>query len=172
MSRKWRAPDVHSMQSERVQFAHVARHLYKARERWDQVVPDLGDVLQRALAADCIRPVLNAKNPDCYRASDCCRAHVLRDHDEILAPAYHQQMASAEAAERVGHLRKGPRGWALVGDLGVYVVVRVVGPERHPEVKTAYRVEPPVGDGRSSEDYLKAAVRKLRDKSSWKGGGK
>lgn len=171
MSRDWRATDVHAMDGERVQFAHVARHLYRTSERWEHVVPDLGDVGGRAREAGCAPAVLGAHQPDCDRASDGCRDHVLRDHDRILAPAYMQALGDAEAAGRFGRLHEGPRGWAFVGDRGVFVVVREVGPRRRPEVKTAYRVVPPRGDPRRPEDFLKAAVRKLRDKSSWNGGG-
>jgi hypothetical protein len=159
------------MDGERVQFAHVARHLYRTSERWDHVVPDLGDARGRAREAGCAPAVLGAHQPDCDRASDGCRAHVLRDHDQILVRAYMQELGGAEAAGRFGRLYEGPRGWAFVGDRGVFVVVREVGPRRHPEVKTAYRVVPPRGDLRRPEDFLKAAVRKLRDKSSWNGGG-
>lgn len=171
MSRDWRATDVHAMDGERVQFAHVARHLYRMSERWDYVVPGLGDARGRAWEAGCAPAVLETRQPDCDRASNGCRAHVLRDHDQILAPAYMQELGAAEAAGRFGRLHDGPRGWAFVGDRGVSVVVREVGPRRRPEVKTAYRVVPPRGDLRRPEDFLKAAVRKLRDKSSWNGGG-
>ena len=168
--RSWRATDVHAMDGERVQFAHVVRHLYRASECWEHVIPDLGDARGRACEAGCTGAVLAAERPDCYRASEECRAHVLRDHDQLLAPAYRQELGCAEAGGRFGHLHKGPRGWAFVGDRGVFVVVREVGPQRRPEVGTAYRVVPP-RDPRGPEDFFKAAVRKLRDKSSWNGGG-
>jgi hypothetical protein len=171
MSRDWRAADVHAMNGERVQFAHVARHLYQESERWEQVVPDLGDARGRAWEAGCAPAVLEARHPDCYMVSDGCRAHVLRDHDQLLAPAYGQELRSAEVAGRLGQLNDRARCWAFVGDRGVFVVVREVGALHRPEVKTAYRVVPPRGDLRRPEDFLKAAVRKLRDKSSWNGRG-
>lgn len=171
MSRTWSATDVHAMDGERVQFAHVVRHLYRTSEHWDHVVPDLGDACGRAREAGCAPSVLGAHHPDCDRASDGCRAHVLRDHDQLLAPAYAQELGGAEAAGRFGRLHDGPRGWAFVGDLGVFVVVREVGPRHRPEVKTSYRVVPPRGNLRRPEDFFKAAVRKLRDKSSWNGRG-
>lgn len=171
MSRRWTTDDVRPMEGERVQFAHVARHLYRAGERWDQVVPELGDARGRAWGAGCAPAVLEARHPDCYLASEPCRAHVLSDHDRLLAPAYRLELCSADAAARFGRLDDDSRGWAFVGDRGVLVIVREIGPHRRPEVKTAYRVIPDRGDPRRPEDYLKAAVRKLRDKSSWKGGG-
>ena len=171
MSRGWTAADARLMDGERVQFAHVARHLYRTSERWDQVVPELGDARGRAWAAGCAPAVLEARHPDCYVASDACRAHVLSDHDRILAPAYRLELCTADTAGRFGHIDDDVRSWAFVGDRGVLVIVREVGPQRRPEVKTAYRVVPRRGDPRRPEDFLKAAVRKLRDKSSWKGGG-
>jgi len=158
------------MESARVQFAHVVRHLYRTSERWDQVIPDLGDARGRAWSAGCAPAVLEAPHPDSCEASDACRAHVLRDHDEVLAPAYREEMVSAEASGRVGGLNEDSRGWAFVGNRGVFVIVREVGRPRRPEVKTAYRVIPLPGASQRPEDFLKAAVRKLRDKSSWKGG--
>lgn len=171
MKRDWKVADVRTMDGERVQFAHVARHLYQPNERWDQVVPELGDARTRAWAAGCAPAVLDAPHPDCCRASDGCQVHVLRDHDQILAPAYRQEMGCAEVAGRLGQLKDDRRGWVFVGDRGVFVIVREVGPQHRPEVKTAYRIVPPRGEGRGLNDFVKAAVRKLRDKSSWDGGG-
>lgn len=171
MSRSWKANDVRSMEGERVQFAHVAKHLYRTDERWEQVIPELGKVAERALKAGCLRAVLRAQNPDCHQASDACRKQVLGDHDQYLAPAYRRELSAAEAAGRFGQLSDGPRGWGFVGDGGVTVIVREVGASRRPEVKTAYRVVPMQAEARSAEDFFKAAVRKLQDKSSWKGGG-
>lgn len=157
------------IEDERAQFAHVARHLYSSAERWDQVIPDLGDARARACGAGCARSHLALRRPDWERASEACRAHVTKDHDDALAPAYLQELASADAAQRYGTLAEGPRGWAFVGDGGVFVIVREVGPARRPEVKTAYRVPPPSSALGRREDFFKAAVRKLRDKSSWQG---
>lgn len=169
MNRSWTADDVRSMQEERVQFAHVARHLYHRVERWDQVVPELGDARGRAWAAGCAPAALEAPHPDCDRASAMCRDHVLGDHDRLLAPAYRRELSDAETTGRLGALGDA-RSWAFVGERGVFVVVRECGPRRTPEVKTAYRVAPGRGAAGSPEDFLKAAVRKLRDKSSWTGG--
>lgn len=169
MSRSWSADEVHPMEGERVQFAHVARHLYETEERWELVVPELGDARGRAWKAGCAPTVLEAPHPDCYVASQSCRTHVLGDHDRLLAPAYKRELCSADAANRFGHLDDDRRGWAFVGDGGVLVIVRETGPGRRPEVKTAYRVVPR-GKARGPEDFFKEAVRKLQDKSSWKDG--
>ena len=170
MKPSWPASAVRDLEEDRERFSHVARHLYRHEERWEQVVPDLGDARARAWDKGCAPAILEAPHPDCDRASASCRSHVLRDHDELLAPAYRRELHCAEASERVGQLHQGPRGWACVGDAGVYVVVREVGPERVPQVKSAYRIIPKQGEGRRPVDFLKAAVRRLSDKTSWTSG--
>ena len=160
------------MREDRVRFAHVARHLYRATERWEQVVPEIGrDSLDRACAAGCARPDIRARHPDCDCVSDGCRSHVLRDHDVHLEPAYRRALASAEDAGRIARSKKRARCWGFVGDRGVFAIVREVSAERRPEVKTAYRVLPPRRSAGSVDDFCKAAVRKLSDKSSWTMGG-
>lgn len=171
MRGSWTAGDVADIQGERAQFAHVAKHLYSARERWEQVVSDLGDALRRARQAGCIHAELRARHPDCWRVSEACRSHVLSDHEAFFAPAYRKALGDAEKADRLGRLGDGPRGWAFVGDGGVMVIVREVGRDHRPEVKTAYRVVPRRSEGSQPEDFFKAAVRKLRDKTSWGSGG-
>lgn len=173
MRRDWRASDVHPMELERVRFHHVARHLYKPAEHWDHVIPNLGDARGRAWKAGCAEFILEAQYPDCDRAAPGCRTHVLQDHDSLLAPAYLEELSLAERAGREGFLldeekKKGP-GWAFVGDRGVMVIVREVGPTRRPEVKSAYRVVP--RKGQRPEDFFKAALQKLRDKTTRKGKG-
>ncbi|MFP2903800.1 hypothetical protein ACLESD_01765 [Pyxidicoccus sp. 3LFB2] len=161
---------MHPMESERVRFDHVAGHLYQPKEKWDQAIPQLGDARGRAWKAGCAESLLESPNPDCELAQASCRTHVLRDHDTLLAPTYLGEVARADHLGQAGELErrkgKGP-GWAFVGDRGVYVIVREVGPARRPEVKTAYRVVP--WRGSRPEDFLKAALRKLSDKTSWQG---
>jgi hypothetical protein len=169
MTRRWKAPDVADMQGERVQFAHVAKHLYAPHEHWDQVILDLGDPRRGAWEAGCPREELRADQPDCYRVCAECRAHLLRDHDEVLAPAYRDAIAEAETSRRFTQIDRS--GWKFVNNQGVTVIVREVGLGRRPEVKTAYRVVPRRGDGTTPEEFFKAAVRKLRDKASRNGGG-
>lgn len=170
MSARWKVCDVADMRGPREQFMHVAKHLYNPAEIWEQVVPGLGDPRVRAWEVGCLRVELSSPRPDCYRVSDACREHVLRDHDERLAPAYRAALAESERSERYGRNVGDRTGWTFVGDRGVTVIVREAGRPRRPGVKTAYRVKLPRGEGRSSEEFFKAAVRKLRDKTSWEGG--
>ena len=168
MSAPWKVDDVADMQGAHVQFAHVARHLYRPSERWGDVIPSTGDLRRRACDAGCIRSQLTAYYPSCREASDGCREHVLRDHDNLLCPAY--RSALREAAESGRHAPAEDHTHISVGDSGVLVIVRKMRASSRPEVKTAYRVvprgtEPEIGD------FLKAAVRKLRDKTSWEGEG-
>jgi hypothetical protein len=170
MSDPWKVSDIADMQEERVQFAHVAKHLYNLHEHWEHVVPDLGDPRCSAWEAGCSPAELSRPQQDCYRVTDQCRQHVLHDHDKVLAPAYRQALVEADLSRRSGKLGDN-RGWVFVGDLGVIVIVREVGRPSRAEVKTAYRVHPRPGAGAAPEDFLKAAVRKLRDKTSWISGG-
>lgn len=171
MIRAWSVAAVRKMEGERERFAHVAKHLYRARERWEQVSADLGDAGSEALRFGCTRPMLAGERPDYEGAGLRCRAHVLRDHDQRYAPAYMAELEAAATAGRFGALKEGPRGWAFVGDRGVYVVVREVGPSRTPQVKTAYRHIPRHPKDPGPEDFFKQAVRKLSDKTSWTEGG-
>lgn len=170
MGDHWKICDIMDMQGERVQFAHVAKHLYNPREHWEQVIPNLGDPRCGAWEAGCSRAELKASYPDCYRVTDRCRQHVLCGHDQVLSPAYREALVEADRSGRLG-LLGDERGWAFVGDHGVVVIVREVGRPRRTEVKTAYRVVPRLGEGTKPENFFKAAVRKLRDKTSWDGGG-
>jgi hypothetical protein len=159
------------MEGDRERFAHVAKHLYRPRERWGQVIDGLGDALARALANGCVKALLRGRYPGCKRVSPPCREHVLSDHDHRYAPAYREAIANADTAGRFRELPDGRRGWAFVGDRGVYVVVREVGAARTPRVKTAYRAIPRRPKDPSPEDFFKEAVRKLNDKTSWTEGG-
>ncbi|MCY1047036.1 hypothetical protein OV208_37390 [Corallococcus sp. bb12-1] len=172
MRRLWSASDVRPMELDQVRFGHVARHLYQSDEKWEQVIPALGNAgaaRDRACKAGCAEALLEAPHPDCDRCQPSCRAHVLQDHDALLAPAYLNEVSRAEHLGQVGALPRkegsGP-GWAFVGEGGVMVIVREVGRLRRPEVKTAYRVVPK--KGHSPESFLKEALHKLSDKTLWK----
>lgn len=162
--------DIVDMQGDRVRFAHVAKHLYKPSEKWEQVISGLRNPRREACDAGCVPAELQASYPDCCRVTPQCRTHVLQDHEKLLAPAYREALAEAERSGRVGRLGD-EKAWFWVGDHGVVVIVRAVGRAQRLEVKTAYRVLPRSGDGTRTEDFFKAAVRRLRDKTSWKGGG-
>lgn len=164
MSRRWNADDVRPITEERSRFQHVAKHLYSPEEKWDQVIPGLGDARGAAWAAGCPEAVLDRKYPDCDDVPECCREHVLRDHDDLMAPAYLEATRRAEEAGRWARLEGDRSGYCFVGDDGVFVIVRETGRKKTPEVKTAYRVVPLWG--RRTQDYFKAAVRRLRDKAS------
>ncbi len=166
--RRWSAAMVAPILEERSRFQHVVKHLYRKAERWYQVVPALGrDAFERAWAAGCPRALLDRRYPDPDDAPPACKAHVLVDHDEHLAPAYLRAVSTADKAGDFARLDR--TGWGFVGERGVFVIVRETGRERRPEVKTAYRVVP--RRGRRPEDFRKAALRKLRDKSSIRSGG-
>ena len=54
MSRQWKASDVHPMKLDRVRFHHVARHLYRPVEHWEQVItlaPALAATIEHAPSA-------------------------------------------------------------------------------------------------------------------------
>lgn len=165
-----KASEILDMQGERSQFQHVIKHLYNPRERWQQVVSCGHQPLQAAWAAGCSEAELDRGWPDEQRVSASCLAHVLLDHERYLAPAYRASLAEAEAAGRVGSDRKDAQAWFFVGDRGVVVVVRCVSDLPSPVVKTAYRVTSKRGQG-TPKAFFKRAVRKLRDKTSWSGGG-
>lgn len=154
------------MQLEEVRFHHVAKHLYQPAEQWDQVIPNLGDARERAWKAGCAERTLESEHPDLKDALPSCTAHVLRDHDLLLKPAYMAEISSADQAGRAGSYANDPRAWAFVGDKGVFVIVRETGSQHRPEVKTAYRIK----SWRSQlpEAFFKRATAKLRDKTGWK----
>ncbi len=167
MTRAWSVTDIRSMEGEREQFAHVVKHLYRPAEHWEQVVPELAESRGKALGAES-PTFFPSKGPDWSAVPDAYRRCVLSDHDRLYAPAYREALCDAEAAGRFGQLESngpGP-GWAFVDSRGVYVIVG----ERKmqaPKVRTAYRVLPPHASSRRTEDFFKAAVRRLRDKSSY-----
>lgn len=164
----WQVNEVYPIDGEREQFAHVAKHLYRLAERWEQVVPGLNDASGRALASGCTPANFAGKYPDCRDACPACREHVLRDHEHAYEPAYREALRDAHAAHRFGRLKddgNGP-GWAFVDRLGVYVIVAELR-KKPPKVRTAYRVLPPHGAATMPDDFFKAAVRRLRDKSSY-----
>lgn len=169
MNRRWRAKDVAPIGGQQEQFEHVIKHLYAPEECWHQVVGNFGNARQRACEAGCALPVLLADHPVANQAGARCREHVLADHDALLAPAYMAALAASEQAGRFG--RSAVEGaWLFVGNDGVTVVVRHGASQAQPHVMTAYRPVP-IHGGRTPEDFCRTAVRKLRDKTSWKSGG-
>jgi len=102
-----------------------------------------------------------------------CQTQIKADHDQFLEPAYRSAIDTASRANRVGRWN-GARGEeAYVGDNGVLVIVNSDGRFRRKHVSTAYRVRP-LGvklEEASAQDFFEAAVRKLKDRSSFMDGG-
>jgi hypothetical protein len=169
MSRRWSVAEVRPITGEQERFQHVARHLYRPAERWEQLVPGLGDARGFAWACGCSESLLDGQHPDVGQAAPACKAHVLGDHDHRYAPAYMAELLAADTAHRWGDLPGGPPGLLFVGDAGVTVIVRTSTASGCPvpRVVSAYRPIPFRGTTR--EDFFKKAVRKLRDKTSWRG---
>lgn len=161
----WPAREIQPIEGVQKQFAHVIRHLYRFGEHWEQVIEGMVSPREAAGRAGCAKADLDEDDPDYIRVSRACRDHVLQDHDLLYAPAYFGECLSAERAGRRGVTSQKKPATMFVGDDGVLVVVQETGPERQPMVKTAYRVRPK--RGRSKDDFFKAAVRKLQDKTSW-----
>lgn len=172
MNAPWPGGVVRPLQGERSRFQHVVKHLYRPSERWEQVAEHGGrQAREAAWDSGCSPTAVDRPYPDPDNCAPGCAKHVLRDHDRHLRPAYVRAIETGVRADRFGGLPaekgRGP-GWLVVGDQGVSVVVRLVK-RSYAEVKTAYRVVPR-GRGRRPEDFRYAAVRKLRDKSSYTGG--
>jgi hypothetical protein len=124
-------------------FAYGIKHLYAPGERWDLAVRDLPARLERdAQGAGCTRAELRSHEPSYHGACAACRAHVLRDHDRHLQPAYRLALATATDSGRCGTWadRQRPQE-AFVGDNGVFVIARRAR-SGGPNVATAYRVVP------------------------------
>jgi hypothetical protein len=150
----------------KARFAHVAKHLYASRERWDLIVPALpADALPRAVESGCDRRNLARDAPSWYGTCQSCREHLLADHDRYYQPAYRGALTSALAASRHGCMADGAE--ALVGDSGVFVIAKRSEGKRH--VASAYRVVPRgiPPERAAAEDFFRAAERKLKDKTSY-----
>jgi hypothetical protein len=149
-------------------FRHVSKHLYLPRERWDLICDELGEPANAAArAAGCPGQELRSPYPRIRVVCDACREAVLRDHDERYGPAYMAAVESARTTSTYGTPVGGPRSkHHLVGSSGVYVIVHG---RRGASVATAYRIVPRGARRATNEDFFKAAVRKLRDKTSWMG---
>lgn len=170
MSRKWTVADVLEIEDDLRRFQHVVDHLYSLGEAWVQVVPAIGNPRKRARCAGCRDGIL--KRSDFRSAREDCRRHVLSDHDSHYAPAYRRSLEAAQAHGRHGETTEKRAGWCFVGDSGEFVIVRLGGPAgSQPIVRTAYRVTPTRRGGKETRDFFERAVRKLRDKTSWRGGG-
>jgi hypothetical protein len=162
-----RADSILDIQGEPCRFGHVAKHLYNPCEQWDQLLSEPTEPRRAACAAGCVLADFRGDYPNGERATLSCMAHVLDDHDKLLAPAYRNALAQAESASRVGLQHDETLGWMFVGDGGVVVIVREIKKHKRFEVKTAYRASSKKRAAMSCEDFFKRAVQKLRDKTSW-----
>jgi hypothetical protein len=149
-------------------FAHVAKHLYNPSECWDQVIPNLGDPHSDACAAGCVSADFRGGYPKGERAIPSCWEHVLRDHDDLLTPAYRDALAHAEGASRIGLTTGDTTVWMFVGDGGVIVIVRKTIKNNSFGVASAYRIAPKRGQGIERENFLRRAIDKLSDKTGWR----
>lgn len=149
-------------------FAHVAKHLYNPSECWDQVIPDLGDPRSDACAAGCVPADFRGEYPKGEHATPSCWEHVLRDHNELLAPAYRDALAQAEGTSRVGLITNDTQVWMFVGDGGVIVIVRKTIKNNSFAVNSAYRMALKRGQKSGREDFLRRALDRLRDKTGWR----
>ncbi len=158
--------EIASIRDDAGRFHHVVKHLYKEAERWDLVVAGLPRSADSgARAAGCPRAVLGAWYPKVDDAPGPCRMRVLADHDRYYEPAYRSALATGIRDGRRGRTRDGSAE-ALVGENGVYVIV--VG-SRTRRVVSSYRCVPRAVPPRerTAEQFLKEAVRKLRDATSY-----
>jgi hypothetical protein len=141
-------------------------------ERWELVIDGLPTALrQQAQQNGCG----NLRLVSYYGISEKCREHVLKDHDLWYQSAYMDAVTSAIDEDQWGYCDE-PVMCAFAGSNGVFVLSKekpngVTGSELNSEhfIVTAYRVSPrgvkPLLA--SQQDFLKSAVRKLRDKTSF-----
>lgn len=169
------APSVDEVQpitGQQERFHHTAKHLYCPAEHWEQVVADLGDAFGAACTAGCPARLLREEAPAAYRAGQACREHVFRDHDSRYAPVYMAELRVALEDGRYGPLYSEPGVTALVGGEGVFILIGRTRPKGWRQVKTAYRVASPLylQGPATRENFFRAAVRRLKDKTSWTDG--
>jgi hypothetical protein len=158
--------------TEQARIAHVTKHLLAPSEGWHLVTEGLPpDPIAAGQAAGCGPMLLAPERASYFDLPPEGRGWLLDLHDRHLQPAYLAAVASASASGRWGWWQADDRlQAALVGDNGVFVIVRAWGKPDRPCVRTAYRVVPRGTRGAPTrDDFLRAAVRKLSDKSSYEG---
>lgn len=150
--------------------AHVVKHLFTSAERWDLVIDGLpADPFAAGRAAGCGPMLLIPGRSSYFDLPPQGRVWLLGLHDRHLQPAYLDAVVSATTRGRWGWWCADARPQAaLVGDNGVFVIVRARGNTDRPCVRTAYRVVPRGLRGAPTrDDFFRAAVRKLVDKTSY-----
>ena len=150
-------------------FDHVRRHLYNEPERWVDVVEALPEPPSvRARAVGCPGYAMGRRRVHIERVPAVCLEQVLRDHDEFYEPAYRSAIETACTSGRVGRALEDKRlKLRGVGDNGVFLYMRG-NRSGAVWVSSAIRVRPGGCRNPSREDFFNAAVRKLRDTTSWK----
>lgn len=147
---------------------HVLKHLYCRRERWDLVITGLPTRLrERALHAGCslidrVQDGSETPEPVCSSCSQLIEA----DHEAYYCPAYMDSIRTAGRLGRVGVLREKSGLLAHVGSNGVFVVSTEGSDGHPPRVVSAYRVVPPAPSLQRSEDFLREAMQRWRDKTT------
>lgn len=149
--------------------SHVVKHLLARGERWDLVTEGLpADPIAAGQAAGCGPMLLAPGRASYFDLPPQGRVWLLALHDRHLQPAYLAAVASAIASGRWGWSVDARPQAALVGDNGVFVIVSAWGSASRPRVRTAYRVVPRgVRAAPTRDDFHRAAVRKLADKTSY-----
>lgn len=156
--------------TDEARISHVIKHLLAPRERWDLVTDGLPrDPIAAGAAEGCGPMLLAPGRASFHDLSPRGQAWLLGLHDNHLRPAYLAAVQSATATGRWGWWQADMRVQAaLVGDNGVFVIVKESGRPAQAAVCTAYRVLPRGGRGEATQDdFLRAAVRKLNDKTSF-----
>lgn len=165
------AADIRPMPAGPGQFAHVCKHLYATRERWQQVAPGLPTrPREEARRAGC--SAWQLRTPVYRKACDTCRQWLASDHDRFYQPAYRNALENAIATNSWGRDHKHERKSEMfVGERGVIVIVNRVRGRR--QISSAYRSVPRglPPDEHSPKAFHKQALRRLYDRTGVKGAG-
>jgi hypothetical protein len=149
-----------------VLYAHVVKHLYAKRQRWDLAIPGLPfDPRARSRAAGCaVRDLSHGWSWP--QVGEPCRAHVLRDHHRHYLPAAVDAVRTAVSSghHAVVETRQGQRE-ILVEANAVQVLLTPMSEGEPQDFVTALR-DPPSTRDPTNADFLRKAVRKLHDKAS------
>ena len=150
-------------------FEHVRRHLYNEPERWRDIVDGLPvPASARARAAGCSDRAMGRGRVHVERLPPACIEQVLEDHDEYYEPAYRAALETACERGRIAPAIEDARSkLRAVGDNGVFLYLRR-NRSGAAWVSSAIRVRPRGTPRPSRRDFFNAAVRKLRDTTSWK----
>ena len=147
-------------------FRHVIKHLYNDGERWDYLTGIASSTLEdEAIAAggfgfEDVRADRVRELP----VPDACLATLSNHHLRHYSKAYMSAVETGRSRGREARLDDG--SLAIVGDNGVIVLAVVRSHGRSAFAVSAYRVTPPEGPTAPSQEFVKAAVRRWRDKAS------